>query len=96
MGSVFGKVYRCLPSFRSHNIPCPSLPPEAQSDPSGETVTETNYSKDFKLKFVIAQAKRTRKVTSKKALIYTRATVELLFKVSQTLSYDNKLLQQDN
>merc|ERR1719414_2243910 len=29
--------YRCLPSFTSQSMAMPSLPPEAQSEPSGET-----------------------------------------------------------
>lgn len=33
-------VYRCLPSFRSHNMALPSLPPDAHSEPSGDTVTQ--------------------------------------------------------
>merc|ERR1719231_1660542 len=31
--------YRCLPSFTSHNIVVPSLPPDAHRDPSGEIAT---------------------------------------------------------
>merc|ERR1719357_1120517 len=34
------RVYRCLPSFRSHSIDRPSLPPDAQREPSGDTVTQ--------------------------------------------------------
>merc|ERR1719401_1341063 len=30
--------YRCLPSLTSQSMAMPSLPPEAQSDPSGDTV----------------------------------------------------------
>lgn len=37
------KVYRCFPSFRSHSIAFPSLPPEAHKEPSGETVTVFKY-----------------------------------------------------
>ena len=37
------RVYKCLASFKSHNIAMPSLPPDAQSEPSGETVTEFRY-----------------------------------------------------
>merc|ERR1719198_2804587 len=32
------REYKCLPSLTSHNIAVPSLPPEAQREPSGETV----------------------------------------------------------
>merc|ERR1719231_1490291 len=31
--------YRCLPSFTSHNIVVPSLPPDAHREPSGEIAT---------------------------------------------------------
>lgn len=31
--------YRCLDSFRSHNMVVPSLPPDAHREPSGEMVT---------------------------------------------------------
>merc|ERR1719198_666905 len=31
------REYRCLPSLTSHNMAVPSLPPEAQREPSGET-----------------------------------------------------------
>merc|ERR1719311_2021478 len=30
--------YKCLPSFTSHSMAVPSLPPEAHREPSGETV----------------------------------------------------------
>ena len=33
------REYRCLDSLRSHSMVVPSLPPEAQSEPSGEMVT---------------------------------------------------------
>lgn len=36
-------VYRCFPSFKSHNIAFPSLPPDAQREPSGDTVTVLRY-----------------------------------------------------
>ena len=39
MLSPLSKVYKCLLSFKSHNMAWPSLPPDAQSEPSGETVT---------------------------------------------------------
>lgn len=38
--SLWSSVYRCLPSFRSHSIALASLPPDAHSEPSGETVTQ--------------------------------------------------------
>merc|ERR1719247_3625744 len=34
MMSPASRVYRCLPSLRSHSMTLPSLPPEAQSEPS--------------------------------------------------------------
>merc|ERR1712133_161577 len=37
------RVYKCLPSFRSHSIAFPSLPPEAHKEPSGDTVTVFTY-----------------------------------------------------
>lgn len=37
--SLWSNVYKCLLSARSHNITLKSLPPEAHSEPSGETVT---------------------------------------------------------
>lgn len=37
MMSPASNEYRCLPSLRSHNMVMPSLPPEAASEPSGET-----------------------------------------------------------
>ena len=37
------RVYKCFPSFKSHNMAAPSLPPDAQSEPSGETVTQFKY-----------------------------------------------------
>ena len=33
------REYRCLDSFRSQSMVVPSLPPEAQREPSGEMVT---------------------------------------------------------
>lgn len=39
MISLWSKVCKCLPSFKSHSIAFMSLPPEAQREPSGETVT---------------------------------------------------------
>jgi hypothetical protein len=33
------KEYRCFDSFKSQSMVVPSLPPEAQRDPSGEMVT---------------------------------------------------------
>lgn len=41
--SPASKEYRFFPSVNSHNIVIPSLPPEAQRDPSGETVTVLMY-----------------------------------------------------
>ena len=35
--------YKCSPLFKSHNIAVPSFPPLAQSELSGETVTELIY-----------------------------------------------------
>merc|ERR1719439_559328 len=32
------REYRCFPSFTSHSMAVPSLPPEAHREPSGETV----------------------------------------------------------
>lgn len=43
MMSLWSKVWRCLPSFKSHSIAFMSLPPEAQREPSGETVTVFKY-----------------------------------------------------
>jgi hypothetical protein len=40
MVSPPSREYKCFPSFKSHNLTDPSLPPEAQREPSGETVTE--------------------------------------------------------
>jgi hypothetical protein len=37
--SPASKEYRCLWSFKSQSMAIPSLPPDAQSDPSGEIVT---------------------------------------------------------
>lgn len=37
------RVYKCLPSFKSHNIALPSLPPDAHNEPSGDTVTVLRY-----------------------------------------------------
>lgn len=39
MTSPASKEYKCFDSFKSQSIVMPSLPPDAQSDPSGETVT---------------------------------------------------------
>lgn len=36
-------VYKCFPSFKSHSIAWPSLPPDAHREPSGETVTQFRY-----------------------------------------------------
>merc|ERR1719197_704900 len=38
-----GREYRRLPSFKSHSMATPSLPPEAHREPSGETVTALMY-----------------------------------------------------
>lgn len=37
------RVYKCLPSFKSHSIAIPSLPPDAHKEPSGDTVTTFRY-----------------------------------------------------
>lgn len=39
MMSLWSRVWRCLPSFKSQSIAFMSLPPEAHREPSGETVT---------------------------------------------------------
>merc|ERR1719186_961184 len=39
MVSEWSKVWRCFPSFKSQSIALASLPPDAQSDPSGDMVT---------------------------------------------------------
>ncbi len=39
MMSPASKLYKDLPSTRSHSIAVPSFPPDAQRDPSGEIVT---------------------------------------------------------
>ena len=36
-------VYRCFPSFKSHSMAIPSLPPDAHREPSGDTVTQLRY-----------------------------------------------------
>merc|ERR1719401_2891223 len=38
MVELASREYKCLPSFTSHNIAVPSLPPEPHRDPSGEMV----------------------------------------------------------
>merc|ERR1719412_2816590 len=43
MGSLWSRVYRCLPSFRSHSMALVSFPPEAQREPSGDMVTVLRY-----------------------------------------------------
>lgn len=43
MISPASREYKCFPSLRSHNMVVPSLPPLAQRDPSGETVTVFTY-----------------------------------------------------
>ena len=41
--SPLSSVYKCFPSLRSHNIACPSRPPLAHNEPSGDTVTVFKY-----------------------------------------------------
>lgn len=41
--SPASKEYKCFPSDNSQSIVIPSLPPEAHSEPSGETVTVLMY-----------------------------------------------------
>merc|ERR1719244_2038881 len=43
MVSARSSVYKCLPSFRSHSMALASLPPLAQSEPSGDIVTVLRY-----------------------------------------------------
>lgn len=41
--SPASRLYRCLPSLRSQSMVIPSLPPDAASEPSGETATVLIY-----------------------------------------------------
>merc|ERR1712243_9538 len=41
--SLLSNVYKCLPSLRSQSIALASLPPLAQSEPSGDRVTVLRY-----------------------------------------------------
>merc|ERR1719197_252197 len=43
MMSPASRLYRRLPSPRSHSMATPSFPPEAHSEPSGDTVTLFTY-----------------------------------------------------
>merc|ERR1719221_1100033 len=38
MVELSSKEYKCFPSFTSHNMAVPSLPPEPHKEPSGEMV----------------------------------------------------------
>ena len=43
MISPASSEYKRLPSFKSHSMAVPSLPPDAHKEPSGETVTVFKY-----------------------------------------------------
>jgi len=43
MVSLLSNVYKCLPSLRSQSMALASLPPLAQSEPSGDRVTVLRY-----------------------------------------------------
>lgn len=65
--SLWSKVWRCFPSFKSQSIAFMSLPPDAHREPSGETVTVLRYPEwpkwlIFNLQFVRCQTCKLNKI----------------------------------